>query len=168
MAGALRKPFDVRAEVPFDDAEQAVAIEISPQQMPSAPVDTDFIPNPNAPQVEARPKQSRATERVHLENTEFRTGAEQRKVQKGRNERVLALAKSMYASKKGEIEAFNNAKRFVSKATDKQRKNPATELAEAMSIVAKGHPLTKQQAVARAKREVMQNAHETTDLTLGS
>lgn len=150
----MDKPFDPNPSVPLaDDLPIALRVETNPDA-PNIPEASDFIPNPvQKPSPNTRKEDK--FPKVFLENTEFRSFADQKKIEKKRNKRTLALAKQLFNAKRDENEIFATALKIVRSATDEQRANPTKQLTAAMIAVEKGRPITKKVALDRAKKEVL-------------
>lgn len=148
----MEKPFDTISNQPAEVERASPVRVVENPSMPTRPIYHDFISGKDQTEYTPRPPQD--AKAVFTESIEYRSGADQKQVQKKRDEQVLSLAKHLFDSKAEELKKFSQCLRIVQSATDKQRAKPTPQLTEAMIVVDRGRPITRKRALERARKEV--------------
>lgn len=96
-------------------------------------------------------------EPVVVEAVEYRTADKTLEANKHRQAQIDEATQQIINTYKQQSEMYERAKRFIASATDAERANPSKKLQRAMQIVAKGAPITKEEATRRARKQILRN-----------
>jgi len=75
----------------------------------------------------------------------------------GRNKRIEALATEIVGQYDRQLKLYKRACKYIKDADPKARQHPDDKMKKAMSIARKGPPMTRDQAMKRAKETIILN-----------
>lgn len=146
---------DLEASVPVENELAGFVVNTMPK------AHRDYIPSKAVQKQRASrahaPKSHVDDEPVVVEAVEFRSHADTVKSREKRESQVETVAQEILATYAQQVATYERAKSFVEKATPEQLENPDKRLKAAMRVVEKGAPITHEQAVQKARKQILRN-----------
>lgn len=85
---------------------------------------------------------------------DYLSGEESKEARKKQNSLILETAKDLWGQEKDERKRYKQAQKIVNEASDEEIENPSPRLRRALSILDGGKPITKAEAMQKAREKL--------------
>lgn len=145
-------------EYPMDESTPFVVKDN--YQVPAIP---DYIPSPRRihherarPRLPAKLSNNIVGHTIVEHGVDFRPRDQQARIDEGRQSKVDKCFNDIMASYQDSIRKYNNARKYLKERTKEELENPTKKTVLAQQIVDRGLPITKEKALEKARRTVIE------------